>query len=555
MKLFLYCVGISISLLPLKALARPDWSEGARPGANPYQLDSAAYEDSIQRGLVHTQIYPVEVTGMLPPLEPMRRMLEADDGNPIKSIFRKIFHGISGFREINDILSWIGLHPYPDAGRNGPYALPYPNNQKPEFLLGFGAIANPLGTGFSISCAACHSGNLFGKTVWGMTNRFPRANEVFGYAQHAFPLMTPWMFQQNTGATDGETKLFARTRDNLRRIGTKRPEILGLDTSLAQVSLSLARRTKDDYATPSGWLESFPRFEPLAEEVADSKPAVWWNLKYKNRWLSDGSVVSGNPIFTNILWNEIGRGADLKELEQWLAENKNVVEELTSAVFSSEAPRFTDFFSASEFPLAQAQHGEQLFAAKCARCHGVYEKGWSAPDAATKSAAELLATLKVNYREKTPVIDVGTDPGRWKGMKSLEQLNDLAISRNNGILIKAQKGYVPPPLVGIWARWPYFHNNSVPSLCALLTRAEDRPKVFLTGEAIDREKDFDPLCNGYPIGAAAPAAWARSREHRFDTRRAGLGNGGHDEGIFLENGKELFSDQDKRDLVRFLQTL
>ena len=32
---------------------------------------------------------------------------------------------------------------------------------------------------FTFSCAACHSSNLFGKTVLGMTNRFPKANEFF----------------------------------------------------------------------------------------------------------------------------------------------------------------------------------------------------------------------------------------------------------------------------------------------------------------------------------------------------------------------------------------
>jgi len=50
--------------------------------------------------------------------------------------------------------------------------------------------------------------------------------------------------------------------------------------------------------------------------VADSKPAVWWGLKYKNRWLSDGSVVSGNPIFTNIIWNELVTLNDLTDLKK-----------------------------------------------------------------------------------------------------------------------------------------------------------------------------------------------------------------------------------------------
>jgi hypothetical protein len=34
-----------------------------------------------------------------------------------------------------------------------------------------------------------------------------------------------------------------------------------------------------------------------------------------------------------------------------------------------------------------------------------------------------------------------------------------------------------------------------------------------------------------------------------------MGNFGHDEGIFIENGKDLLSPDDKKDLIKFLQTL
>ena len=533
---------------PLFAVAQPpDWREGAistpQQRMNPYSLDSSTYGEAVHQGRIHAQIYPVEVTGMLPPFEPMQRMLEANEGNPLKELFRRVFRGLSGFQTVNDVLRWVGLHEYPAEEDTGVYSVPYPHGTGQQIFNGSG------------QCATCHSGNLFGKTVLGLNNRFPRANEVFLYAKETFPLIAPWFFQLNTGATDGERDLFAMTQKNLLRVGVKKPVAFGLDTSLAQVSLSLAHRNEDDYATRNKKLERNPRDEPLAHFVADSKPAVWWNLKYKNRWLSDGSVVSGNPIFTNILWNEIGRGADLAVLEDWLKKNERVIEDLTTAVFSSEAPRFTDFFPAEGFPLEEAKLGEQVFNQRCARCHGVYEKAWNSEGAEALGAAERLATLRVIYRDQTPVIDVGTDPGRYQGMKSLEQLNRLAISKNNGVVIKAQKGYVPPPLVGIWARWPYFHNNSVPSLCALLTRAEARPSVFYTGEANDRERDFDRDCNGYPVGQNTPKEWREKAEHRFDTRSAGLRNTGHDEGIFLEGGKELLSAAEKKALIRFLQTL
>ncbi|HWU45011.1 MAG TPA: cytochrome c, partial [Bdellovibrio sp.] len=301
--------------------------------------------------------------------------------------------------------------------------------------------------------------------------------------------------------------------------------------------------------------EDHPRRDPfLDNKPADSKPAVWWNVKYKNKWLSDGSVISGNPIFTNIIWNEVGRGADLRVLENWLSQNQKVIDELTAMVFASEAPIITDFFPAEKIDIGRAKLGEQLFKQNCARCHGLYEKAWSQPGSEQLPLRDQLKTVKVIPRRNTPVEDVGTDPYRRLGMKSLEQLNHLSISKKNNIVIQAQPGYVPPPLVGIWGRWPYMHNNSIPSLCALLTRSELRPKYYYAGKALQQDRDFDFACNGYPLGNRTPVAW-REWAFLYDTRKVGMSNVGHDEGIFLDNGKEILSVEEKKDLIFYLQTL
>jgi len=410
--------------------------------------------------------------------------------------------------------------------------------------------------GFTLGCATCHSSQLFGKVVLGMTNRFPRANAFFESGVKATAVVTPGTFDWLLRPSPGESQMFAGTHHAIQAVGTKEPVVLGLDTSLAQVALSLNRRNLDEEASRSREYEQRPRKDRLDTFVADSKPAVWWNLKYKNRWLSDGSIVSGNPIFTNFIWNEIGRGVDLPALDTWLTENPDTVRELTAAVFASEAPRFTDFFPTRLIPLEQAKRGQRIFNDSCARCHGRYEKAWDRPDSDRLTEAEKLETTRVTYFEQTPVKNVGTDPQRAEGMTSLaEKLNPLRISRVNRIVIEPQRGYVPPPLVGIWARWPYLHNNSVPSLCALLTRAELRPRVYYAGPAEDPARDFDADCNGYPVGDGAPEAWKARAEFRYDASRLGMRNMGHDEGIFLDRGTELLTPDQKRDLIHFLQTL
>jgi mono/diheme cytochrome c family protein len=273
----------------------------------------------------------------------------------------------------------------------------------------------------------------------------------------------------------------------------------------------------------------------------------WWTLKYKTRWLADGSIRSGNPVHTNFLWNELGRGTDLVALEEWLDAEQRKVDELTVAVFASQPPRWTDFFDASTLDAAAARRGEAIFEERCARCHGSYAKDWD--------SADPFATVSVDYHRQTPVFDVGTDPLRAQGMEHLaDSLNGLAISQSLATVVVPQAGYVPPPLDAIWARYPYLHNNSVPSLCALLELPAERPAVFVQGPS-EEPADYDDRFLVYPVGDAIPDAWWAQEDATFDTALPGLSNGGHADMLVDANGEPVLDAGAKADLLEFLKTL
>lgn len=551
-------IGAIVLAFPASAMEAPDWSEGARilsPRANPFGLSETEFSTERREGYLHALEYPLDISGVMIPWRPTRIFLDEPSPNPIREILRNAFGGFTKIRSTDDLFAKAGLLPYPRTDAEGADRIPHRGRETPKARMGVTVFEREGVEAFTISCAACHSANLFGKKILGMTNRFARANEFFVQGKKAVRLVPTALYASALGVTHGEAALYARLRKRMLSVGTKRPASLGLDTSLAQVAISLAYRAEDEYASFDKVLERFPRPEKLNTFVADGKPAVWWNVKYKNRWLSDGSVVSGNPIFTNILWNEIGRGTDLHELEAWFEKNPKIIEELTTAVFSTEAPRFTDFFPAERISIERAKRGEVLFERDCAKCHGSYPKVWSVAGSEGLPLVERLKTSSVRYPEKTKVMNVGTDPNRAQGMASLERLNSLAISRKNGIVIKTQKGYVPPPLVGIWARYPYFHNNSAPNLCAVLTAGNARPAKYYAGEAIDRERDYDSECGGYPTGDRVPTAWKTDPDFRYDTTKSGMGNRGHDEGVFLKKGVELLTREEKLDLIEFMKTL
>jgi hypothetical protein len=394
---------------------------------------------------------------------------------------------------------------------------------------------------FTMACAACHSSQLFGKTVFGLSNRFPGANFALDLIKRITENTSSDEFAYAGSAFPDEVSAFDESAQALELTGVKKPMAYGLDSSISNVVLSFANRAN----------QSTPKLlrAHLSSSYADSKPPVWWNVKYKDKFLADGAVTAGNPVLMFLLWNEVIRGSDLDVFANWLSQNQAALQDMTDAVNSIEAPPISDFFPAANIDLNSAKRGQALFNQNCAHCHGTYEKAWDAQSTLLFTDAGILQTTKVNYGP-TQVVDVGTDPNRATLGQDLTVTNTLDLAKANGLVVTPQKGYVPPPLVGIWARWPYFHNNSAPSLCAVLTRASDRPQTYVAGDPIDPATDFDFACNGYPM--SPPSGWG-NRE--FDTGRPGQSNSGHDEGIFLKNGVEMYSAQDKKDLIQFLQTL
>ena len=537
----------------------PDWKEGAkvpltgRP--NLYGYSGPELIERIRKGKEHTVVYPVGVTASWMPQRLLEQVFTADEKRDPFAQLGASLNPLSRFKDLSDFERWLGMHPYPDCDGKGGRSIPFPGGQRPAYAMGSTRRTEKDGATLTYSCAGCHAEKLLGRSILGLQNRASRANVGIYEARALMSSLPASLIGLALGASPGETRLLTRLQEGLSYVDTRKPMVRGLDTSLAQVALSLTKRVKDPYATRTAAAARSPRADRLRQNAADSKPGNWWVLKYKNRWLLDGSVVSGNPVYTNLLWNEIGRGTDLRQLEGWLDANQNVVDDITTAVFSVEPVRYTEFFPAEAIDIEAAKRGKVLFDGRCASCHGNYDKAWELPQAASLSLGDRLTTVEVRYHENTPVVDVGTDTLRNKGMESLLQLNDLAISKKSGVLIRTQTGYVPPPLVGIWARYPYFHNNSAPSLCAVLTRAEERPATYYGGAQDDPKVDFDPACNGYPLGEAVPQAWLKDPEAKFDTKLQGLSNRGHDEGVFLENGKEPFTPEQKREIIEFLKTL
>lgn len=176
-----------------------------------------------------------------------------------------------------------------------------------------------------------------------------------------------------------------------------------------------------------------------------------------------------------------------------------------------------------------AATGAVVYSRVCASCHGSY-KGTGRPE----------LTNFPNW-----IGDVGTDPLRAR-------LFDAALIEAVGktryadrIVVRRGKGYAAPPLAGIWASAPYLHNGSVPSIAALLD-PQRRPQSFMAG---GHSLDFVSLGIRLAGDGRYPArARAWSGPAWIDTRKPGLGNGGHIYGANL-------TPEEKRQLIEYLKLL
>jgi len=194
------------------------------------------------------------------------------------------------------------------------------------------------------------------------------------------------------------------------------------------------------------------------------------------------------------------------------------------------------FPAAGRIDRAEAERGRELFRDYCAECHGI---------GGTDGGYDYRTGPYPRLGRVEPLAAIGTDPGRWKSYTP-----EFAAAQNllyAGYPWRFQRfrkttGYANHPLDGIWARSPYLHNGSVPTLRDLLEPAEHRPRVWYRGS-----DEFDLERVGYRSDAAAPGG----NLFRYDTSVPGNARTGHEGARY---GTDLPAS-DKDALVEYMKSL
>ena len=253
----------------------------------------------------------------------------------------------------------------------------------------------------------------------------------------------------------------------------------------------------------------------LTDEVVPTDVPAWWLLKKKNAMFYNGF---GRGDFTKFLMaSNLLTVSDTAESREVYSHFNDVL----AFINSIQAPKYPKAINEN-----LAAKGKVVFDKNCSGCHGGYGGDSKYPN--------LLIPASI----------IGTDSALYNTNYSSPQFIEwfnkswFTMGDNPAQLIPF-RGYIAPPLDGVWITAPYLHNGSVPTLDALLNSAT-RPTYW----SRDFDKpEYDYENNGWKYTAAnAPTKGV------YNTTLSGYGNYGHYFG-------DKLTDKERKAVIEYLKTL
>lgn len=367
-----------------------------------------------------------------------------------------------------------------------------------------------------LGCAGCHSGRAAGRLYVGLNNKNIDVGMVGRLAQR---VQKPYMWTRHLRP--------AYQRDLI-------DQAMGFTAILANPNWMNFTQGLVPVSNVWQWFYKSAGLEPLEKPPRGAvKPAHLWGYKEKR---TAGLFSDGFGDGTRAGWAaavEITAGQTPETVHAYYPK----LEELEHEFEKLLPPPYPFAIDAR-----RAAQGKGVFAQTCSGCHGTYER----------DSDGFPIFKRPNH---IPIGVVGTDADRldtvtpeFRRLVAISPLKDILKATDLG------RGYFAPRLDGIWARFGYLHNASVPNVASLLTPPGQRPRVWSLHDAGEGYR-FDPSRLGLTIprpGSAEEASLLREAQKGkrdiYWTGRIGQSSQGHPFGTDLEPA-------DKAAIIEYLKTL
>jgi mono/diheme cytochrome c family protein len=372
--------------------------------------------------------------------------------------------------------------------RYGLHPPPYDNGGLP---MGLHLADSPFGKGLGGDCLLCHGGSVAGKTYIGLGN-----------------------------ASLDFQSLYEELSAKVPTLPIRLSNVRGTIEATAVVTFLM------EFRNPELSLR-IPKNLKVKDDLCEDIPA-WWHMKRKKTMYHTGAghARSVRTMMPFVL-SPLNSAARIKSLEPTFAD-------IQAYLLSLEPPKYP-------FPIDHtlAAEGHGVFTQHCVKCHGTY-----GPEG--------------RYPSKVVPLDVvGTDRRLAEGttLAAGEHYLSSWFAQEKGpdgkpLPSQTIRGYQAPPLDGVWATAPYFHNGSVPTVYHVLN-SKARPKLF-TRSYQTQVEDYDTVKLGLKIAVRDRPADAKmpaiERRRIYDTSQPGRGNSGHTFG-------DVLTDQERTAVIEYLKTL
>lgn len=377
--------------------------------------------------------------------------------------------------------------------RYGLHPAPYDNGRYP---MGIREGTTFLGKGLTVDCLICHGGSIAGKSYVGLGNA-------------SFDIQA---FYEEMALASGRAGRTPFVFGNVR----------GTSEAGAMAVFLLS------YRQPDLSIRLKPLDLDLRDNMCEDVPAWWLLKKKKTMYHTGGSDARSVRSLMQFMLSPLNTRATFEKEEATFAD-------IQTYLLSLEAPKYP---FAIDRKLASI--GAELFEETCAKCHGTYGEKWTYPN------------------KIVPLDVIGTDRNRYDGIsKSFgEHYNrswfgeEKPSGSEKPLQATVTAGYQAPPLDGLWATAPYFHNGSAPTVYDVLN-SKARPRIFTRSYRTNVE-DYDQVKLGWKVQVLDKGADrslpAHERRKIYDASQPGRGNAGHTFGDHL-------TDAERQALIEYLKTL
>jgi hypothetical protein len=347
------------------------------------------------------------------------------------------------------------------------------------YPMGIREAKGLLGKMLTTDCMICHAGSLLGKSYVGMPNSSLDYQSLF--------------------------EDLARATGVPPRLPLRMTNVRGTTEAGAFTAFLLSMRDPDLNLRDK-------RIELEAHDNMVEDPPAWWLLKKKKTMYHTGSTASRSVrSLMQFMLASLNGPADFQREEKTFAD-------IQAFLLTLQPPKYP--FAIDE---TRAAKGQWIFEKTCSRCHGTYGEKWTYPN------------------KIVPIDEIGTDRNRYDGLgrEAVDYFNATWFAKESKAVFTT--GYQAPPLDGIWATAPYFHNGSVPTVYHVLN-SRARPRVYTRSFRTDTE-DYDQVKLGWKVRELKqPIDSSLSpfeRRKIYDTTQPGRSNGGHPFGDKLTEDERM----------------